>query len=616
MKTNRMTRRWCVSAACCAALLLAVASVHARAADGPATAAEDRKVLDLMEQDLEAQRRFDPVSASLRGDRRFDDLWPDVSQASMDKWFQDTFARYNAVSGLDPSLMSDEGRLNHSLLFHELSERIDRHRIGLFRMPVTQMSGPQMRLPQLPDQLAFTTDKHLEDWVMRLERVPEHLSQVQAVLLDGVAAGMLPPRLVMGPSAEQALMHGSDRYLTDPAAHAMFRPLAGARPDLAERGKAAIREKVVPAFRAFGEFLRDQYIPRCRASIGASEMPGVPGFYETMVRIHTTLMKSPDEVHQIGLDEVARIRADMMTVIGRSDFPRKSELEGEELFRAFVAYLRGDPRFYFTEPEALLDGYRAVAKRIDAELPGLFAVMPRLPYGVREMPRYIAPSSPTAYYFPGSVENGVAGFFVANTYRLDARPRYEMIPLTLHEAVPGHHFQIALAQELRARGLPEWRQTISHTAFIEGWALYAEKLGLEMGATPDSPRGLYVDPYDDFGRLSYEMWRAMRLVVDTGIHAKGWTRDQAVAYMLENSALTEENINREVDRYIAWPGQALAYKMGEMMIVALRRQAEEELGPKFDVRAFHDVVLRNGSVPLETLEVQVLEWIAAVKAGA
>ncbi|HVZ94535.1 MAG TPA: DUF885 domain-containing protein, partial [Phycisphaerales bacterium] len=373
--------------------------------------------------------------------------------------------------------------------------------------------------------------------------------------------------------------------------------------------------KVVPAFRKLGEFLRDEYIPACRDTIACADFPDGEAYYNFQIEGYTTLPFTAKQIHDIGLKEVARIRSEMMDTIARSDFPKKNELKGDELFRAFTDYLRTDPRFYYTSADELLDGYRAIAKRIDAELPRLFGKLPRLPYGVREMPAFIAASSPTAFYYNGSLKNGVAGYFIANTWRLDQRPKYEMIPLTLHEACPGHHLQIALAQELADAGLPEWRTGVGYTVFVEGWGLYSESLGLDMGDQPfPSGHGFFEDPYDDFGRHSYEMWRAMRLVVDTGMHAFNWSRDRAITFMLDNSALTRTNIEREVDRYIAWPGQAVAYKIGELHIKMLRKKAQEALGPKFDIRGFHDAVLGQGAVPLDEMTRQIDAWIARQQA--
>jgi uncharacterized protein (DUF885 family) len=314
----------------------------------------------------------------------------------------------------------------------------------------------------------------------------------------------------------------------------------------------------------------------------------------------------------MGVSEVARIRAEMFRVIARTDFAQRDTLKGDELFAAFVNHLRTEPRFYCQSPQELLTGYREIAKRIDGELPRLFGRLPRLPYGVRELPKFAAPASPTAFYYPGSLTGGVAGYFMANTYRLDQRPRYEMISLTLHEAMPGHHLQIALADEVE--GVHPFRRRLGYTAFVEGWGLYAERLGMEMfapiGKAEDAGlgRGLFKDPYDDFGRLTYEMWRACRLVVDTGIHAKGWSRQQAIDFMKHNTALSELNIEREVDRYIAWPGQACAYKVGELAIRKMRAEAESALGDRFDLRAFHDHLLGAGALPLDVLQTRMERW--------
>ncbi|MFQ5843714.1 MAG: DUF885 family protein, partial [Planctomycetota bacterium] len=424
--------------------------------------------------------------------------------------------------------------------------------------------------------------------------------------------GRTPPRIAMAGAAEQVLALAGKRYRDDPAAHPTYRPLRRLGPDdpLAKRARAAIRQGVVPSFERLGVFLRDTYVPGCRTELGASRSVDGPELYRFRLRVETTTGLGAKEVHELGRREVARIRAEMMEVIARSDFPRKGGLAGDELFAAFVDHLRTDPRFYHRSADELLQGYRDIAKRVDAELPRLFGRLPRLTYGVRAMPDYLAPTAPTAYYYRGSLENGVPGYFVANTWRLDQRPRYEMIPLTLHEAAPGHHFQIALAQEMD--GVHEWRRHRGYTAFVEGWALYAERLGLEMGS---GERGFYSDPYDDFGRLTYEMWRALRLVVDTGIHAFGWSRERAVETMLRNSALSRENIEREVNRSIVWPGQATAYKIGELKIRELRERAERSLGDRFDRRAFHDHLLAEGALPLGLLEKRIDAWIAARRAG-
>jgi len=481
--------------------------------------APDDRVLALLAEDLEAKMRRSPTWASMRGDRRFDDRLGDPSPAAEEAWVEAARRRLAALDELPAEGLSPANRINAALLRRELEERIAGHRFRGWLTPVSQLSGPQQWLPQLPERLSFTRRAHREAYLERLRAVPAYVRQTIANLRAGVAAGLTPPRVVLGSAPAQALAQGDPALAEAPEEHAMFAPFAELPGDdpLAASARAAIAEAVVPAFRELGEFLRDDYLPACRESTAAVDRPDGAAYYAWRLRVMSTLDLGPEEIHTIGREEVARIRAEMMETIARSDFPRRDALEGDALFAAFVDHLRTAPRFYHDTPGELLRGYRDVAKRVDAELPALFRTLPRNTYGVRPLPDYLAPSAPTAYYYSGSLENGVPGYFMANTHRLDQRPTYEMVPLTLHEAVPGHHLQIALAQELE--GLPEWRTTLHFTAFVEGWALYAERLGLEMG---EGPRGLYADPYDDFGRLSYEMWRAMRLVVDTGLHDQRW----------------------------------------------------------------------------------------------
>ncbi|MEM9559219.1 MAG: DUF885 domain-containing protein, partial [Planctomycetota bacterium] len=392
-----------------------------------------------------------------------------------------------------------------------------------------------------------------------------------------------------------------------------FRRLDEGDPRRAE-AMMLVADRIAPVYEELALFLQNEYLPATRETTAIADGIDGPRAYEVAIREHTTLDLTPDQVHQIGLEEVARLRAEMMGVIARTDWPGNDTPwdDDDAKFSAFVEYLRTDERFYFTEPEDLLRGYRDIAKQIDAEMPKLFATLPRLPYGVREIPRFAAVSSPTAYYYSGSLEGGVPGWFMANTYALDQRPTYDMVALTLHEGVPGHHHQIALTQELE--GVHPVRRLMGFTAFSEGWGLYAELLGLEVGEDRVDDgvyRGMYADPYDDFGHLNYQMWRAMRLVVDTGLHSKGWSRQRAIDYMLANSANTEVDTANEVNRYIGWPGQATAYMIGRMKIVELRERAQERLGGRFDIRAFHDALLLGGSIPLPVLEARIDRWIGA-----
>ncbi|MHC4955227.1 MAG: DUF885 domain-containing protein [Planctomycetota bacterium] len=557
---------------------------------------EDKQLLRLIEEEFEEQMRVSPLSASERGDRRYDDRLSDESAESREQRLEHARRRATAVRQLDDTKLSAANRTNRALLAYELARRIDDARFRGDQMPITQMWGPQNYLPQMASRISFTEPKHFDDYVSRLEQVPVLIDQIIANMREGMKAGRVPPRIVVAPTAGQARQHATEKLSEDPTLHAMYPPFKKGQESspAAERARKAIKEKVVPAFAKLADFLEKEYIPACRESIAAADGLDGLAYYESRLRNHTTLNLTADEIHATGVREVKRIRDEMAALLKKHDLPHKDD------FAKFTEFLRTDPQFYFTEKEDLLEGYRSICKRIDANMPKFFGLLPRLPYGVREMSKFIAPQSPTAYYYSGSLKNGIPGYFVANTFRLDQRPKYEMVALTLHEAVPGHHHQNAIRQE--ATGVPEWRTTLGYTAFGEGWALYCERLGAEM-------KGVYRTPYDHFGRLSYEMWRAMRLVVDTGMHAKGWSRDRAVKFMIDNSALTRQNIEREVDRYISWPGQATAYKIGEILIRRLRKKAEDELGPKFDIRGFHDTILSEGSIPLPLLEERINKWI-------
>jgi prolyl oligopeptidase len=366
---------------------------------------------------------------------------------------------------------------------------------------------------------------------------------------------------------------------------------AADRARLQAAGLAAISEIVIPAYARFDRYFRDRYLPACRDSDGIWDTPDGAAFYRALVASHTTTTLSPQEIHEIGLQEVARIRAEMDRLIAQVGFHGS--------FAEFLEFLRSAPQFYYRSPEELFQGYAATTKSIEPELVKLFGKLPRLPLGLRPIPMTSAPNTTTAYYLPGALDGTRAGYFYVNLYRPEVRPKYEMTVLTLHEAVPGHHLQIALAQELR--DLPRFRRDYDITAFVEGWGLYAEGLGDELG--------LYRDPYAKFGQLTYDMWRAVRLVVDTGLHAQHWTRARAIEYFKANAAKTETDIVNEVDRYISWPGQALAYKIGQLRFLALRHEAEGRLGARFDLREFHDLVLSQGALPLDTLGTLVHAWI-------
>ena len=416
---------------------------------------------------------------------------------------------------------------------------------------------------------------------------------------EGVKAGNLPPRVLMQRVPAQI----AAQVVEDPTQSAFYKPFLKFPDSIAQadrhrlqaEAKRIIAADVVPAYRSLQTYFNEEYLPKTRDSIAATELPDGKAYYDFLARYYTTTDLTAEQIHVIGLKEVARLRAEMEKVKAQTGF--KGTL-GE-----FFTYLRTDPRFFHKTPDELLTAYRALSKRIDPELVKVFRTIPRMPYGVRPIPDNIAPDTTTAYYQPGATDGSRAGFYYVNLYKPEVRPTWEMVPLSLHEAVPGHHFQFARGMEMP--DAPMFRKTAYFVAYGEGWGLYAEQLGTEMG--------LYEDPYDRFGQLTYEMWRAVRLVVDTGIHAKGWTREQAIAYFKDNAAKTDQDIINEIDRYIGTPGQALAYKIGQMKISELRAKAEKALGPKFDLREYNDAVLETGSVPLEALEKHIDAWIAAKK---
>jgi uncharacterized protein (DUF885 family) len=466
-------------------------------------------------------------------------------------------------------------------------------------MPMNQMEGMQQDIPRTIALMPGNTSAELKNIVTRLRAIPAVVDQTIALMREGITEKMTPPRIVLRDLPGQVQAQIVDDPLKSPMLAAFVkRPSGiseGERLALVDQASAAYRQNVAVAFRRLHSFLTDEYLPACREAIGASALPKGEALYQYNAKWHTTTSKTTKEIHEIGLAEVARIRAEMEKVIAEAGYANR--------FDDFVRFLRTDKRFYYTDANALVAGYRDVAKRADPELAKLFGRLPATPYGVIRVPDAIAPSQTTAYYEGGAFAAGRPGYMFVNTYKLEARPKYEMEALTLHEAVPGHHLQIAIAQELT--GLPEFRKNSSYTAYVEGWALYAESLGGRMG--------FYQDAYSKFGQLTYEMWRAVRLVVDTGLHSMGWSRQQAIDFFLKNTAKTLQDITVEVDRYIAWPGQALGYKIGELKIRELRTAAEAQLGANFDIRAFHDEVLASGAVPLDVVEQRVKAWVGRVK---
>jgi uncharacterized protein (DUF885 family) len=503
------------------------------------------------------------------------------------------------LDALPRDSLSAADRLSYDLFRLNVENDVEATRYPSHLLPLTQLNGVQQDAASVLEIMPKGSVGDYEAIVSRLRGLPRLIDQTIALLEEGLARGVTQPRVPLREVPDQV----SRQIVDDPLESSLlsaFREFPEAvsqneRNRLTAEAREAYAQEIAPAFVRLRDFLVEQYLPVAREEIAVAALPDGEAWYAFEVRRQTTTLLGPDSIHALGLREVERIRGEMDGVITGTGF------EGN--FVEFTEFLRTDPRFFYDDPEALLEGYRDIAERADRTLPGVFGNLPRLPFEVRPVPSYAERSQTTAYYQSGSPETGRPGWFFANTYALDTRPKWEMEALTLHEAVPGHHLQIALAQELE--NLPQFRRHGWHTAFGEGWALYSESLGEEMG--------FFQDPYSKFGQLTYEIWRAIRLVVDTGMHARGWTRQQAIDYFMANSSKSEHDIVVEIDRYIVWPGQALAYKVGELKIKELRALAARELGEDFDVREFHDVVLKQGTLPLEVLERNVRDWIAERK---
>jgi uncharacterized protein (DUF885 family) len=530
------------------------------------------------------------------------DRWTDSSLEAIERRKRELQAPLKVLNSINRAKLGDADQLNYDLFRRSVEEGIEGSRFKSEYLAINQMGGVQQEAAQTLEMNPAGTVKDYEDILARLNTLPQVIDQTLVLLTKGLEAGITPPRITLRDVPQQV----KDQMVEDPEKNPMLKPFQRFPAEIPEAERArlrsaaatALKEKVIPAFGKLQKFLVEKYIPGARETIALSDLPDGKAWYEFNVRTTTTTSLTPDQIHEIGLSEVKRIHGEMEKVMAQTGFKGG--------FDKFLTFLRTDRRFYYSSKDELLTGYRDIAKRIDPELIRLFGKLPRLPYGVLPVPAYSERSQTTAYYQPGSPEAGRPGYFCANTYALDTRPKWEMEALTLHEAVPGHHLQISLAQEMD--GGPEFRKHTGYTAFVEGWGLYSEGLGGELG--------LYKDPYMKFGQLTYEMWRAIRLVVDTGMHSKGWTRQQAIDYFLANTGKTEHDITVEVDRYIVWPGQALAYKIGQLKLKELRAFATKELGEKFNVRAFHDQILANGALPLDVLEQRTKAWVAKEKTEA
>ncbi len=555
---------------------------------------ESEKLHRLFKEEWDYQMEQEPTWASMLGDRRWNDKWPDVSVGAFQRRHAHDQEVLGRIDGYDRSQLSAPDILNLDLFRDEYARRIEGHPFNWHLVALNQRGGIQTE-DELAENLRFDTLQDYEDWLARLRNLPAYVDQTIELLREGIRQGMVLPKVVMQRIPEQI----DKQFVADAEESGFFRPFkqfAESVPEsessrLADAARDSITNGIVPAYQRFKVFFSGEYMSACYDAVGAWRMPDGERMYAYLCRKFTTTDLTPQEIHDTGLREVAKIRADMERI--------KDETGFRGSLKEFFHFLRTDSQFYCKSPEELLDTYRAVSKRIDPELVKLFRKLPRTPYGVTPIPDAVAPDTTTAYYMPPADDGSRAGLYYVNLYKPETRPKWEMMALSLHEAVPGHHLQIALAQEQGE--LPDFRRHAHYTGYLEGWALYAESLGEEMG--------LYDDPYSKFGRLTYDMWRAVRLVVDTGIHAFQWDRQKAIDYFLDNAAKNELDVVNEIDRYIAWPGQAVAYKIGELKMWELRRKAEQALGQRFDLRDFHEVVLDAGAIPLGLLDHNVRSWI-------
>lgn len=548
----------------------------------------------LFDEEWQRQLKDSPVRATYFGDKRYNHLWPDESLEAHKARIDKSRQALKRLSDINTESLNDADKLNHQLFKQEYENNIRESEFERYLIPLNQRGGIQSQDTML-ESMRFTSEKDYSDWLQRLETFPVYMQQTISLMKHGMSKNIVPPKIIMQRIPDQIKM----QLVDDPTQSSFYKPFK-TRPEfisenewkpLTKKAQTLIKQNVVTAYQDFHDFITADYLPVCRESVGAWDSPNGMAYYDQRVARYTTTPLTADEIHHIGLSEVKRIRGEMQKII--------EDIKFKGSFNDFLVFLRTDEQFYYKSPEALEKAYLETSKRIDPELVHLFGKLPRMPYGIKKIADSIAPDTTTAYYSQPAADGTRAGYFYVNLYKPETRPKYEIEVLTVHEAMPGHHLQIALAQELGE--LPNFRRHGGFTAFVEGWGLYSESLGGDLG--------LYKDPYSKFGQLTYEMWRAVRLVVDTGMHSKKWSRQQAIDFFKANAAKTEHDIVNEIDRYIAWPGQALAYKIGELKIKELRARSEKALGDDFNIKEFHDLVLSKGAIPLNVLEDMVDEWL-------
>ncbi len=578
-------------------IALVVLAPAALGRDETSTAVQDvTKMLHaLFDDEWQWTLRESPELATGVGDPRYNDRLTDLSAPAIEARKAHKRDLLNRIGEIDRGSLRGQDVLSYDLFLRETTQSVALQRFPVEWMPISQMSGVHISIPALPRVAPLRSVKNYDDFLARLEAYPRQVDQVIELLKRGIAAGWVPPEIALRKVPPQL----TKQLAQDVKASPLFKPFENFpeaigpadRSRLEAKGLEIIKRSIVPALQRLHQFIAETYVPACRKDIAATKFPDGAAYYEAQIKFYTTTDLSSSAIHEIGIKEVKRIRAEMDAVIKETGFTGS--------FSEFLNLLRTDPRFARLETDQVLPGFRDIAKRVDPELPKLFAELPRAPYGIREIPAYQGETA--EHYTRGAADGSRAGYFNANVQKNATRRKYEMESLLLHEAVPGHHLQIARAQELK--DLPDFRRVAFYSAYSEGWALYTEGLGEQLG--------LYKDPYSKFGRLSAEIHRACRLVVDTGMHAMGWSREQAINYLKENSGLSESFVEAEIDRYIVWPGQALAYKIGELKIKELRARAEKALGAKLDIRKFHNALIDDGPLPLDVLEQRIEEWIKA-----
>ncbi len=554
---------------------------------------ENDVFINFLDSEWEKTLNNNPLFATYIGDKRSNNI---INSNSIKQFFiekDSSIESLNNLKKINFSKLSNENKLNYKLYEFGINRDIDLRNFPTYFLRINQRGGIQS-FYETGNRLVYSSIQDYYDWLSRLNIFSENINNFIEINKEGLSKGITQPNMITESVIVQIDAIIDSEIDKNPYMKVFMEAdsslMSKSEKDkLVIKAKEIVNNKIIPAYKNLNNFLKNQYLPNSRNSIGISDVPGGKEYYEYLTKFYTTTDLTPDQIHEIGLNEIKRIRSEMETII--------KEVSWDGDFNSFLDYLRTSPRFYYDNSEDLFNAYLIMSKTIDPLLTKIFKVFPRAPYGVIPIPDESAPFTTTAYY--NSPSPGRPGYFYANLYKPESRPKYEIPVLTVHEAVPGHHFQISIAQELE--NVPSFRKYQGITAFVEGWGLYSEELGEFMG--------IYDDPYDKFGQLTYDMWRAIRLVVDTGMHYKGWSREEAVNLFIENSAKSILDINNEVDRYIAWPGQALAYKIGQLKILELRNKAEKLLGDKYDIKDFHYEVLKRGSLPLDLLEFYINEWI-------